>query len=255
MGLHRFFVARLTTGDIELDEAESSHASRVLRLRSGDDVLLFDGRGNEGFGAIRSIDRRRVVVNVASTRFAPRDHDGRLALAVAMPKGDRQRNVIEKLVELGVDFLIPIETERSIAQVDGDAAVRLARYVVEACKQSGRNRLLQILPSVPWGEFILDPSWGSHERWILHPCVGGVKADDLLFSRSGFERGLGQPLLFAIGPEGGFADEEVKMTPPLGFRTLDLGERILRVETAVAYVSVLGHWLTLTHPDDSQGLR
>lgn len=255
MGLHRFFVARLATGDIELDEAESSHASRVLRLRSGDDVLLFDGRGNEGFGAIRSIDRRSVVVNVASTRFAPRDHDGRLALAVAMPKGDRQRNVIEKMVELGVDSLIPIETERSVAKVDGDAASRLSRYVVEACKQSGRNRLLEISPGIPWGEFVLHPSWSSHLRWILHPSAGGMRADDLLFRRSGFVRSLDQPLLFAIGPEGGFTDEEVKMATLLGFRTLDLGERILRVETAVAYISVLGHLLTITHPDGSRELQ
>lgn len=255
MGLHRFYVDRLATGEIELDEAESSHASRVLRLQSGDDILLFDGEGTEGFGTIRSIDRRSVVVNVTSTRFAPRDHDGRLTLAVAMPKGDRQRSVIEKMVELGVDHLIPIETERSVAKVDGDAAARLSRYGIEACKQSGRNRLLRIEPTVPWGEFILSPSWKSYVRWILHPCAGALRAENLLFGPSVFDKGLKTPFLFAIGPEGGFTDDEVQVAEESAFRTLDLGDRILRVETAVAFVSVLGHLMTVTHPDDSQGLR
>ncbi|MFO0013416.1 MAG: RsmE family RNA methyltransferase [Planctomycetota bacterium] len=259
MGLARFYVARVTPGELELDDAESNHASRVLRSQVGEDVLLFDGLGNEGFGTIRSIDRRRVVVEVASTRFAPRDHDGRLTLAVAMPKGDRQRNVIEKLVELGVDHLIPIETHRAVAVIDENASTRLARYMVEACKQSRRNRFLQIHPSVPWQSFLRNGSHQPSSRWILHPHPRGVTCEQVIFGnqelKDGAERESPRSLVFAIGPEGGFTDEEIQLAESLGFEILDLGERILRVETAVAFASVLGHLTTIKHRGDTLGPR
>ncbi len=258
MGLARYYVERVALGDLELDEAESNHAARVLRSQVGEDVLLFDGLGNEGFGTIRLIERRRVWVHVASTRFAPRDHDGRLALAVAMPKGDRQRHVIEKVVELGVDHLIPIETERSVAKVDLDAQARLARNMVEACKQSRRNRFLRIHPSISWRDFVRDSSWSSHARCVLHPDAKGTKAEDLVFEH--FERRENtaegsKSYVFAIGPEGGFTEEEVRLATDLGFRTLDLGDRILRVETAVAFAAVLGHLLTATLRSDNRATQ
>jgi 16S rRNA (uracil1498-N3)-methyltransferase len=258
MGLARFYVERVALGDLELDEAESNHASRVLRSQVGEDVLLFDGWGNEGFGTIRLIERRRVLVHVASTRFAPRDHEGRLALAVAMPKGDRQRNVIEKIVELGVDHLIPIETERSVAKVDQDAQARLARTMVEACKQSRRNRFLRIHPSILWKDFVRDSSWISHTRCVLHPDTKGTTAESLVFEH--FERRIhpsegAKSFVFAIGPEGGFTEEEVRLAADQGFRTLDLGDRILRVETAVAFAAVLGHLLTATPHADNRATQ
>lgn len=255
MGLARFYAARLTTGDVELDEAESNHASKVLRSKVGEDVLLFDGLGNEGFGTIGSIDRRHVRVQVASTRFAPRDHHGRISLAVAMPRGDRQRNVIEKIVELGVDHLLPIETERSVARVDLDSMARLARYTVEACKQSGRNRFPHIYPSIPWKDLILDSAWDGCARWVLHPSPRATKVDEVVFCNSKTQAGASPSCLFAIGPEGGFTDEEIRSAENRGFAILDLGERILRVETAVAFASVLGHLLTARHRDDSPANR
>jgi 16S rRNA (uracil1498-N3)-methyltransferase len=258
MGLARFYVERVALGDVELDEAESNHASRVLRSQVGEDVLLFDGLGNEGFGTIGLIERRRVLVHVASTRFAPRDHDGRLALAVAMPKGDRQRNVIEKIVELGVDHLIPIETERSVAKVDQDAQARLARTMIEACKQSRRNRFLRIHPSILWKDFIRDDSWRSHERWVLHPDAAGLRPEELVLEHCQQHRSSAEgekTFLFAIGPEGGFTEEEVRLATDQGFRTLDLGDRILRVETAVAFAAVLGDCLTAKLPGDNREIQ
>jgi 16S rRNA (uracil1498-N3)-methyltransferase len=253
MGLPKFYVARLVEGEIELDESESTHASRVLRSQVGDDVLVFDGLGKEGFGTIRSISRRAVVVDVASIRFEPRDHQGRLAMAVAMPKGDRQRHVIEKLVELGIDHLIPIETERSVAHIDADAHGRLNRYVLESCKQSGRNRFLKIHPSLNWNAMVCDPEWLPHRRWVLHPCPTADRPAQLLNETTRRADFSNRSLLFAIGPEGGFTDEEIQLSQRHGLGLLDLGSRILRVETAVAFASVLGQLMIPTTRGDNPG--
>jgi len=255
MGLARFYAPRIQPGDIQLDESESNHASRVLRSQIGEDILLFDGDGNEGFGTIQSIDRRHVTIRVASTRFAPRDHDGRLAVAVAMPKGDRQRHVIEKLVELGVDHLIPIETERSVARMDADVSARLTRYMVEACKQSGRNRFLQIHDPIGWQELLRAPSWSTHRRWVLHPRADACRAHQLIRESIATSEQKSESFLFAIGPEGGFTDGEIETATTYGLSILDLGERILRVETAVAFAAILGDLMTAMHRDDNRDLR
>jgi 16S rRNA (uracil1498-N3)-methyltransferase len=248
MGLARFYVpSGVHPGEIALDETESHHAARVLRLQVGEDVLVFDGRGNEGFGTIRSIDRRRVSVQIANTRFAPRDHHGRIAIAIAMPKGDRQRSVMEKLVELGVDHLIPIETERSVARLDSDGLTRLERYMIEACKQSMRNRCLTIHSPCTLRELLTSPTWQNAFRWFLHPGADGKSPKELLapaFVNDGQPSTAPTQILFAIGPEGGFSEQEANNARTHGFELLDLGERILRVETAVAYASVLGHLRT-----------
>jgi 16S rRNA (uracil1498-N3)-methyltransferase len=250
MGLARFYSHDLKTGEVSLDESESNHAARVLRSQVGDEVVLFDGRGNEGFGRIQSIARRCVVVEIESTQFAPRDHQGRLAIAVALPKGDRQRSVIEKMVELGVDHWIPIETERSVAKIDSDAFVRLNRIMMESCKQSSRNRFLHMHPPQSWSAFVDDMAWENHRRWVLHPQARDSSPQEGVFGtivRSAYDA-PGHPeaapsVLFAVGPEGGFSEAESQTALLRGFQILSAGDRVMRVETAVAFAAVLGHLL------------
>lgn len=250
MGLDRFYCHDLKTGEIALDESESNHAARVLRSQVGDEVVLFDGCGNEGFGRIQSIERRRVVVEIESTQFAPRDHQGRLAIAVSLPKGDRQRSVIEKMVELGVDHWIPIETQRSVAKIDSDAFVRLNRIMMESCKQSSRNRFLQMHPPQPWSTFIDDTTWENHRRWVMHPPgLDSSPKEGILgrFAGSGpavpHAPETSSNFLFAVGPEGGFSAAETESALLRGFEILSVGDRVMRVETAVAFAAVLGHLL------------
>ena len=229
---------------VELPENESHHASRVLRCTQGESIVLFDGVGNEALGTIESIDKRSVRVAITSRQFAPRAHDGRLHFAVALPKGDRQRNTIEKLVELGVDSLCPLITKRSVAVVNENNAERLERYVIEACKQCGRNQLMSIEPSAS-----IDVVMSAHlsSTWILHP---EPLADSSHSIHAANRFAADHPpisLLFLIGPEGGFTEEEVAQAIQLGAKILSLGERIQRVETAVATAAVLGHcWLPLS---------
>ncbi len=256
MALARFYVSDIPSqGVLWLDEAESRHAAKALRVQIGDDVLVFDGRGYEGFGTVSEIAKRSVAIEISGKRFLPRDHEGRLWVAIAMPKGDRQKSVIEKLVELGVDALVPIETERSVAKLDASGIARLERYGIEAAKQCQRNRVMQILPSVPFKHWIaddtsVDNSSGNTERWLVHPDPHAVTMLEFIRQTDHSQRATGIApgiideetirLQFAIGPEGGFTSQEVVSAVDAGFRVLGLGDRILRVETAVAAVGVLG---------------
>lgn len=257
MGLPRFLVDRFDEqGLVQLGQTESHHAARVLRLTVGDRCVVFDGRGFEAHGTIESLDKKSVHVRYQSQTFAPRDHGGRLEFAIAMPKGDRQRNVIEKLIELGVDRLTPIETQRSVSKFDSDAIERLERYGLESCKQSQRNRLMQIDPCCDWKDWLQRVQSDSQcEGWILHPVrslesalEGGEHIANHAIDLASFLAETtpvsadkkGGRIIFAIGPEGGFTREEVQRSLEAGVKLLDLGERILRVETAVGVAAVLG---------------
>ncbi|MFM8260819.1 MAG: RsmE family RNA methyltransferase [Pirellula sp.] len=246
MSLPRFLVDRLDEqGLVQLSQAESHHGARVLRLGIGDPCVVFDGQGYEARGQIESLDKKSIQVSYPARRFAPRDHEGRLEFAIGMPKGDRQRNVIEKLIELGVDRLTPIDTQRSVSKLDSSGIERLGRYGIEACKQSQRNRLMRIDPCCDWQTWLQTVQCDSRcEGWILHPA--GVSEG--IFDAAKFiaERipdsidSQDRRIVFAIGPEGGFTEEEVQRSLEVGFKLLDLGERILRVETAVGVAAVLG---------------
>jgi len=243
LSTHRFLVSNLPdAGSVELPENEAHHASRALRCSVNDAIVLFDGIGNEAQATIRSIDKRGVIASIDSTHFAPRDHNDRLHFAVALPKGDRQRSTIEKLVELGVDSLSPLETARSVAVVNESNSERLERYVVEACKQCRRNRLMRIHPTISIHK--IASLHNDTNIWILHPesidreSFSIPKANELACKLKA------NRLLFLVGPEGGFTDEEVRIAVSQGARLLSLGERIQRVETAVSTAAVLGScWL------------
>ncbi len=250
MSIPRFLVPQLPNqGTVELPADEAHHASRVLRCSPGDSIVLFDGIGNEAMATILSLDKRSVTATIASFVFAPRDHSGRLHFAIAMPKGDRQRNTIEKLVELGVDTLIPLETARSVAVVNDANSDRLVRYTEEACKQCGRNRLMSIRPTLRIGDIqnyvnslTTQDTSAPIQIWILHPKIDGQSAYSIHAANA--IAAPNQSLLFLIGPEGGFTDAEVTEAVQQGARILSLGDRIQRVETAASTAAVLGHcWL------------
>lgn len=254
MSLPRFLVSALPHASANLppnlppkivtvEDSEAHHAIKVLRCKKGESVVVFDGAGNEATGVVHEVDKKTLSVAYSETLFAPRDHDGRLCVAISLPKGDRQKYAVEKLVELGVDRLIPLATERSVAFVDESNVERLHRHAMEACKQCQRNRLMTIEPTMKWSQLLSKNP--ANELWMLHPYSKGRRGEtslDNAYAR--YKDSDVNRVTFAIGPEGGFTDEEAELASQKGVAQLSLGERILRVETAVAFVSVLGNlWL------------
>jgi len=221
----RFFSAEPITGEqILLDGPEAHHLLHVMRADIGQRVTLFDDSGAEFAAEVTSRGRADVELRVLDRRAIDRELPFTLEFGVSLPKGDRQKWLVEKLTELGVTTLVPLGTERGIAQPTHAAIERLERTVIEACKQCGRNRLLRIAKPQAWGEWVTqNSSDGGTRRLVAHP--GGAPLASLNFAKSA-------PTQLAIGPEGGFTDEEITAAIDAGWQTVDLGPRLLRVETA-----------------------
>jgi 16S rRNA (uracil1498-N3)-methyltransferase len=244
MGLHRYFVHQtLSPGRTYLPPEEAHHALRVRRESVGDQCVLFDGLGNEAPAVIVSTTKRDCEVEVESIRFAPRDLPGRFTLGVSLPKGDRLRAVVEKAVELGVHELVPLLTERSVKIPTDNSIEKLQRFVIEACKQCERNRLMEIKTPIDFEAWLArvaqdKVSTNPGFQIIAHPDLADhrITMKQLLFSNSSVQPQHG---FAAIGPEGGFTDDEVLKAVSYNWKVIDLGSRILRVETAVASLSTI----------------
>jgi 16S rRNA (uracil1498-N3)-methyltransferase len=149
----RFFISPPISGNrAALTGTEAHHLSHVLRAQAGQIVTVFDGSGDEFSARIESIGRSAVELEILQRKSVNRESQLHLTLAVALPKGERQRWLIEKAVELGVARIIPLTTKRGVAQPTAAATERLRRAVIEASKQCGRNRLLEIGEARAWDE-------------------------------------------------------------------------------------------------------
>ncbi|HBJ34893.1 MAG TPA: hypothetical protein DDZ51_09050 [Planctomycetaceae bacterium] len=229
----RYFVPQFPSsgGQVTLPEAESHHASTVMRVREGEQVTLFDGKGYQADAKVVSIARKTVVCQAGAKIFLPRRNRSTIELAIAMPKGDRSRDLVERLTELGVDRLVPIHCQRSPWAISDGAIQKWQRVMIEACKQCRRNQIMQIAQPCRVTDFLAQPATKDERRWFAHP--GGQKVDP------NDQSAADNPTFrIAIGPEGGFTDQEADAAIVSGWSPVGLGERIYRIETAAIILSV-----------------
>jgi len=220
----------ITAERVTLDGPEAHHLLHVMRAAIGESVILFDNSGAEFPAVIEKLGRANVDLRIVERVEIDRELPFPLAVGVALPKGDRQKWLVEKLTELGVTTLVPLTTTRGIAQPTDSALERLERAVIEAAKQCGRNRLMQIAKPQSWNDWISpttsiagDSQSPDTLRLLAHP--NGTPLADLNLTSQ-------QPTQLTIGPEGGLTDSEVAAAIAAGWLPVDLGPRILRVETA-----------------------
>jgi 16S rRNA (uracil1498-N3)-methyltransferase len=233
----RFFLTEPpTAGRAVLEGDEARHCCRVLRAKVGDTIRVFDGRGTEWPGSITALARDTVTVTLAEPLSAESIPRVQLTLAVALPKGERQKWLVEKLTELGTARLVPLVTDRGVAEATEGARARLERGVIEACKQCGRNTLMDISAPATLGQ--LAARHPTSLRLIAQP--GGMPICDQPIASLGHEM---QEIVAAVGPEGGFTPEELELAAAAGFRPVSLGSHILRIETAAI---ALASWKTLS---------
>lgn len=228
----RFFSAAPITSDcVTLDGPEAHHLLHVMRAAVGQEVTLFDGSGAEFTTEVTACGRASVDFKILERREVDRELPFPLVVGVSLPKGDRQRWLAEKLTELGTTALVPLVTERGVAEPNDNAVERLRRSVVEAAKQCGRNRLMRIAAPQAWNDWVRsDKSNSDNRRLVAHP--GGQRLAELNLVSP-------QPPMLAIGPEGGLTDAEVSAAVAAGWQTVDLGPRILRVETAAVALAAV----------------
>ncbi|MCM2371779.1 RsmE family RNA methyltransferase [Aporhodopirellula aestuarii] len=248
----RYFTPDLMTQQplVELPPDEAAHAARVMRVRVDDTIEVFDGKGNQATATVTSVDKRQCICRCETPQFVDREPSDTLELAIAIPKPDRAKEMIERLTELGVTRIQPLVFERTQRPSTDSLIEKLERIVIEACKQSGRNHLMKISPVMKFGKWIaaqksanstqlessgqsdgLPPRWTF--RWVAMP--GGQSVNEIV----GESVKAGDPISVqcVIGPEGGLTDDELARCRDIGIAAIDLGKRILRVETAACVIA------------------
>ncbi|WP_174873153.1 16S rRNA (uracil(1498)-N(3))-methyltransferase [Vogesella oryzae] len=223
----RFFIdAVLTTAEqYALPDTVVRHI-QVLRLREGDAITLFNGRGGEFQATLTSIGKRDASCDIQRFDDTSRESPVWLGLAQAISSGDRMEFTLQKGVEMGVNVFQPLATERSIVKLAGDRAdKRVQRWqeiVIAACEQSGRNVIPQVLPILTLKQWLAAlPPADAH---LLLSPLGTRRLADIAQQPT-------QAWLLA-GPEGGLSAAEENAAISAGWTPLKLGPRILRTETA-----------------------
>ena len=227
----RFYInCPLRPGPVTITGAEAHHLATVCRLRPSDIVCLFNGDGHEYPAEVMEVTRRAVTLQVQAITSPQREVGFRLEVAAPLPKGDRAQVLLEKLTELGVTVFTPLQTARSVVHPREAKLDKLQRHVIEASKQCGRNVLLRVEPLTSWSHFCQRQDLPLR-RILAHPAATPLGHQPAIRA--------GHDIVFAIGPEGGFTEEEVHQAKAAGWGTVELGPRILRVETATIALACL----------------
>jgi 16S rRNA (uracil1498-N3)-methyltransferase len=232
--LTRVYVeAPLTAGStVDLPPDTAAHLAKVLRARAGDELILFNGDGREFNGAIEAVRGSRVAASVGDGRQMNRESPLSITLVQCIPRGDRMDFIVQKATELGVARIVPVLSQRSVVRLDKNQAESKANHwravAVSACEQCGRNRLPAIEAAQPLLSYLGESAPGSGLRLVLEP--ESAPHESIAAQGPGGIEILEAEI--AIGPEGGFASDELEAFRVAGFSQAGLGPRILRTETA-----------------------
>lgn len=226
--LDRFFCpGNLDGPEAVLGDSEAHHLLHVLRAQVGDRVELLNGQGDTAIAEVAETRKHEVRLTVFEHQHHPR-LPGPI-LAVAVPKGDRFRWLIEKCVELGIERVIPLISERG-SVIPRDAKLeKMGQTVIAACKQSRRNWLMEIDTPTPLAEVMR----GTGGRRALVADPSGTATASLADAAQ-------DPPVFFVGPEGGFTLAELELAAAQGAAVVPLGSEILRIETAA--VALAAAW-------------
>lgn len=238
MQRHRFYAspAQIQANQITLHEDETHHLTRVLRLSAGATVYAFDGCGHEYECTVANTGKHAATLDIQRALTDAVDSPLQLTLAQALVKGDKFDLIVQKATELGVTRIAPLITENSdIRKAEERAEHKLTRWrriALEAVKQCGRRRLVEITEPQSFAAFCATTD--SEARWLLAERAG----QPLPFTPQ-----ARVSLAVAVGPEGGWSDAELALARQHQFTLLQLGRRILRTETAAIVAATLAQTL------------
>ena len=246
--MHRFYLPpeNCAGNSLRLDGREAHHALKVLRVKYGELVAVLDGAGNEFLCTVENCSRDAVTLSVSLKNFKP-PPSCRITLLVAIPKGKIIEGIIQKSVELGAHRIVPVLSERVVAQLDGESAEhkrgKWRAVAIEAVKQCGAAWLPEIEAPLTIEQFL-----ARKEKFDL--CLVGSLQKERRHPREvfrEFEKAGGRLPKSAgvwIGPEGDFTLDELNAIQHSGALPISLGKLVLRVETAAIYcLSILNYEL------------
>ncbi|HEZ4380618.1 TPA: 16S rRNA (uracil(1498)-N(3))-methyltransferase [Neisseria meningitidis] len=198
----------------------------VLRVRPNENITLFDGKGKAHAARLSFLEKRRAEAEILHEDTTNNESPLNITLIQSISSGDRMDFTLQKSVELGVTAIQPVISERCIVRLDGErAAKRLARWqeiVISACEQSGRNTVPPVLPIIGYRE-ALDKMPSESTRLIM--SINRARKLGDIRQPSG-------AIVFMVGPEGGWTEQEEQQAFEAGFQAVTLSKRILRTETA-----------------------
>ncbi len=233
--MHRFYVAQEIKGKIVLisDVAQFHHLKNVLRLRVDDEVIVCDRHDSEYICVITALEKKQAVLAVRARR-ATKAKKTRLTVACAIPKKAKFDEIVDSLTQLGVDGIIPVETERVIVKLDDskkEARLKRWRRIAQSAAQQSQRNTIPLIEPVTTLESAVSRSRDfdlkllptlSGERKHIREVLAGTKANSVLV---------------LIGPEGDFTPQEIELSRSAGFVLVSLGDSVLRVSTAAIAVA------------------
>ena len=228
MGFSRFY----HSGDLGVDrqialsEQAAHHATRVLRLKTDDQVTLFNGEGGEYDATINQSGKSGVVLHTGAWRDRESESPLHVMLVQAISSGEKMDFTLQKAVELGVTSIQPVISSRSVVRLEGERAQKRVQHwqsvVISACEQSGRNRVPLVAPIMSLNNWFGESIPSALKLTLSPRAAVGLKE---IAAPQG-------PVIFLVGPEGGFSEAEEASATVSGFTSVKLGQRVLRTETA-----------------------
>lgn len=237
--MHRFYCSarNISKNKIIINDLKEIHHIRdVLRLKINDEVRVFDDKGNEYNCSIKELLKNQVIFNIQDKQLS-KMHKVKIAVACAMPKKSKMDDIIDKLTQLGVDRIIPMQTQRVIVKLDKNKIILRHLHwnkIAQAASQQSQRNTLPVVKSIKSIKEILTES-DSYDLKLIPTLTGKRKAIKEIFTKT-----KAKNILVLIGPEGDFTPEELALAKQLGCIPVSLGDLVLRVETAaIAIVSFI----------------
>lgn len=218
----------ISRGQVQLFGEDEKHIKTVLRAREGEELTLCDGESMDYQCRIASLERG-VLLDILSKEVCETEPKTKITLYQGLPKADKMELIIQKCVELGVDRIVAVSTERAIVKLDKKENKKLERWqkIAEAAaKQSGRGKIPEI------GQQVLKFKEAVAEAKGLDGAIIPYEKEQETGIRQFVQGFQGESIGVFIGPEGGFAEEEIALAQENGITPITLGKRILRTETA-----------------------
>lgn len=229
----RFFVGEIYPETI-VDGEEFFHAVNVLRIKSGEKIFLCDGTGKEFLAEIIKIEKKSFTAKVIEERVNECEPKEKVTLIIGYLKGDKTELVVQKAVELGVSKIVVFSSKFSSSFINDNKLNRLNRVSLEAVKQCGRA----VVPSVEYAETLEKAlTFGESSENKLFACEFAKENQVDFYNLKG-------STAIVVGSEGGFSSEEYQLALEKGYKTVYLGKRILRAETAgISLTAIIMHSL------------
>ncbi len=233
--VHRVFVEELVEGEAVLSGQQGHHLSHVLRIKVGQQIRAFDGRGFEAEGSVVDIEKGRVRLELSPAQKSTTESTLRIHLAVALLKGDKMADIIRQCTELGVYSFIPFESKYcDVRELKANKLERWRRVAQEATKQSGRSFIPEVNHCLSFADLESTVENGDFQVSLCTDPYSSEKIVDVM-KPVNLNRELN--VLCISGPEGGLSDEEVQQLVTKGAKAIRFGPRILRAETAPVALS------------------